>query len=330
MNNLLDKLLADKIFEKVPLEVNPIEYLMETLDLSRKSVYRRRKGELPFTFEEVAILSKELNFSFDELVAKSNESQAIFNHHADHLFDPKETFKRMLEKYLEFYKKAISAKSFYGVFTVNRILPVFALDSKHLFRFFYYMWLHQGHSAPLNFRYSDMVFPPEIADLSRKVWEYMRYVPKTTVIADVMIFKNIFKEFEYYYKRELLSKEDFMSLRDELLSYIKEIEAVATVGTNEYGAQYSIYLSKLDIESNSCYFRIDEDIESSFWVFGISPLYTNNSSVFTSHKKWLDSLKKYSTLITQSNELLQSEFFNEQYTFVKESSDKLLEDRADR
>ena len=326
MNKELDLLLADKVFEKIPADKNAIEYLMDKLDLSRKSVYRRRKGELSFTFEEISILSKELGFSVDELVAKSNENQAIFNLNTDSFFDPKETFILMLEKHLDFYRKSISAKSFYGAFTVNRILPIFALSSTKLFKFFYYMWMHQGYNVPLNFRYADMQFPSEILTLSQKAWEYARHVPSTTIIADKMVFKNIFMEFEYYYKRKLLTKEDFMTLADELLAYIKKTETVTSLGSNEYEAQYSIYLSKLNIASNSCYFRIDEDIESSFWVFGTSPIYTSNSTVFTSHKKWLDSLKKYSTLASQSNELLQSEFFNEQYKFVTESTERVLKE----
>lgn len=324
MNDELDKLLIDKIFEKIPLDINPVEYLMDVLQISRKSVYRRKNGELPFSFEEIVILSEKLDFSIDELVAKSNENQAVFMHKTDVLFDPKETFTSMLEKYLDFYKKAAQANSFEGVFTMNRILLIYVLDSTHLFKFFYYMWIHQGYNVPLNFRYSEMDFPPEILALSRKVWEYARHVRSTTVIIDEFIFKNIFSEIAYYYQRELLTTEEYIQLKDELLAYIKKLESIVSLGTNEYGSNYSVYLSKLSIESNSCYFKINDEMESSFWVFGISPIHTNNKFVFTSHKKWINSLKKYSTLISQSNELLQSKFLNEQYSFIVESSDNLL------
>jgi len=324
MNEELDKLLIDKIFEKIPSDVNPVEYLMDVLHLSRKSVYRRKKGELPFSFEEIVTLSEKLDFSIDELVAKTNENQAMFSHKTDALFDPEDTFTLMLKKYLNFYKKAAEAKHFEGVFTMNRILLIYALDSTHLFKFFYYMWIHQGYNVPLNFRYADMDFPDEILALSGKVWEYTRRIHNTTLIIDELVFKNIFNEIAYYYQRSLLTTEEYLQLKDELLLYIKKFETVVSVGTNELGSPYTVYLSKLNIESNSCYFKIDNEVESSFWVFGISPIYTDNNIVFTSHKKWLDSLKKYSTLISQSNELLQSKFFNEQYNYIIESSDKLL------
>ncbi|MDR3142061.1 MAG: hypothetical protein LBU37_10100 [Tannerellaceae bacterium] len=324
MNDNLDKLLIDKIFEKLPSDVNPVDYLMEVLHISRKSVYRRKKGELPFSFEEIVVLSKELEFSIDELIAKGNENQAIFTHKTDTLFDPKETFISILNKYHDFYKKAAQSKSFEGVFTMNRILFMHALNTTHLFKFFYYMWVHQGYNIPLNFRYSEMDFPPEILALSKKVWEYVRNVGNTTIIMDELIFKNIFDEIAYYYQRELLTTEEYIRLKDELLAYIKRLEVIVSLGTNECGSNYAIYLSTLNIESNSCYYKIDDDIESSFWVFGISPIYTNNNFVFTSHKKWIDSLKKYATLISQSNELLQSKFFNEQYNYIVEASANLL------
>ncbi len=324
MQEELNKLLLDKIFEKIPETVNPIDYLMKTLDISRKTVYRRKKGELPFTFEEIYILSNELDFSIDELVAKGNVSQAIFSQKTDALFNPKETFTLMLEKYLDFYRKGKDAKSFDGIFTMNRILPIYIFDSTYLFRFFYYQWIHQGYNVPLNFSYTNMIFPPEVLNLGRQVWEYARYARNTTIIVDEMIFKNIYSDIEYYYKRELMRKEDFINLRNELLSYIKILEKIVLTGMNAYDSKYTIYLSKVSIESNSAYFELDNEIESSFWVFGVSPIYTNNSAVYTSHRKWLNSLKKYSTLISQSNEMLQSEFFNEQYNFILESAEKLL------
>ncbi|MDR1624610.1 MAG: hypothetical protein LBS04_06525, partial [Tannerellaceae bacterium] len=320
MNDDLEKLLIDKIFEKLPSGVNPVDYLMEVLHISRKSVYRRKKGELPFSFEEIVILSKELDFSIDELIARSNENQAIFTHKMNTLLDRKETFVAMLDKYFNFYKKATQAKSNEGVFTTNRILLIYALNTTHLLRFFYYMWIHQCHNIPLNFRYSEMVFPPEILALSQKVWEYVRNVGNTTIILDELVFKNTFNEIAYYYQKELLTTEEYIQLKDELLAYIKKIEVVVSLGTNEYGSNYAIYLSKLNIESNSYYYKIDDDIESSFWAFGINPIYTNNNFVFTSHKKWIGSLKKYSSLISQSNELLQSKFFNEQYNYIVEAS----------
>ncbi|MDR1160886.1 MAG: hypothetical protein LBK45_00965 [Tannerellaceae bacterium] len=328
MNDDLDKLLVDKIFEKLSFDPNPVDYLMDLLHLSRKSVYRRRKGDLPFSFEEIVILAKELDFSIDALVAKSNENQAIFTHKTDILFDPKETFISMLEKYLEFYKKAAHATSFEGFLTMNRILLIYALDTTHLFRFFYYMWVHQGDNIPVNFRYSEMDVPPEILALSQKVLECVRSIGRTTIILDELVFKNIFNEIAYYYQRELLTTEEYIQLKDELLAYIKRLELIVSLGTNEYGSNYAIYLSTLNIESNSCYYKIDDDIESSFWVFGISPIYTNNNFVFTSHRKWINSLKKYSSLISQSNELLQSKFFNEQYNYIVEASANLLSDRS--
>jgi hypothetical protein len=324
MNDDLDKLLINKIFEKLPSDVNPIDYLMKVLHISRKSVYRRKKGELPFNFEEIAVLSKELDFSIDELIAKSNENQAVFTHKTDILFDPEETFIALLEKYHDFYKKAAQAKSFEGIFTMNRILLIYALNTTHLFKFFYYMWVYQGYDIPLNFRYSDIDLPPEIIDLSEKVWEYERNIGHITIILDELVFKNIFNEIAYYYQRELLTTEELIQLKDELLAYIKRLERIVSLGTNEYGLNYTIYLSKLNIESNSCCFKIDGEIESSFWVFGVSPIYTSNPYVYTSHKKWIDSLKKYSTLISQSNELLQSKLFNEQYNYIVNASNRLI------
>lgn len=324
MNTKSNRTIADKIFEKIPPDVKAVDYLMGLLDLSRESVYRRKRGELPFAFREIAVLAEELDFSVDDLLVDDVNTYAVFSHKTDMLFDPRETFLMMLEKYYELYKRAFVAKSFDASFTINRMLLTFLLDSDYLFRFLYFMWIHQGYNVPPNFRYSDAELPPEMVSLPRKVWEYARYASNTTIIADERMFKNMFQDIEYYYKKKLLTKEEFVLLKEELLSYIRRLETIVLSGMNRFGAKYNIYLSRLNIESNSCCVQIDGEVESFFGVFGSGPLYTQNSTVFMNHRRWIDSLKKYSILISQSNELLQGEFFNGQYRFVQEASERLL------
>ena len=45
-------------------------------------------------------------------------------------------------------------------------------------------------------------------------------------------------------------------------------------------------------------------------------IYTRNKEITARHKLWIDSLKKYCTVISQSNELLQAEFLNKQREYI--------------
>jgi hypothetical protein len=54
--------LTTKILDSIPKNIKPIEYLIKILDISKESAYRRLRGEIPFTFEEMSKLSLDLDF----------------------------------------------------------------------------------------------------------------------------------------------------------------------------------------------------------------------------------------------------------------------------
>lgn len=85
------KLYVEKVIESIPSHINPVDYLVDALGISKVSVYRRLKCILPFTYDEIIILSTKLSFSLDAIVyADNNEEKAIFsfkNNEHDHLHD---------------------------------------------------------------------------------------------------------------------------------------------------------------------------------------------------------------------------------------------------
>jgi hypothetical protein len=74
----------------------------------------------------------------------------------------------------------------------------------------------------------------------------------------------------------------------------------------------------LNIDSGSRHLKFNDQAKSIFFVNSIEPVIVVNSNLCTMHKKWLDSMRKYSTLITQSNEILQVKYFDKQRTHIEE------------
>ena len=65
MKKNLNSVLIAIVLDKIPTTIKPVSYLMELLNLSRESAYRRLRGEISFSFEETAKLSTALDFSVD-------------------------------------------------------------------------------------------------------------------------------------------------------------------------------------------------------------------------------------------------------------------------
>jgi len=317
-------IITSKILSNIPPHVKPIDYLMETLDISRESVYRRIRGDISFTLEEIAKLSIELEFSIDELIMKDMPSRVFFNLHTATSQPPSDIFVTMYQHYFNNVFDLSYSKDIESTMVLNHIPPEFLISSNHLLKFMYYQWMHQNQEVSLKYFYSDIVLPNSLLSLQSRTLENLKLIKNNIIIVDANVFFNLVKEVHYYYKRRLINDEEFFALKNDLLDLISKMENIAQTGYYGQNARYSIYLSSLNIDSSSRFIKYDDEImKSVFFVNSIEPIVVMNPDLSIMHKKWLDSMRKYSTLITQSNEILQVKYFNKQRNFIEEISDGL-------
>jgi hypothetical protein len=95
------------------------------------------------------------------------------------------------------------------------------------------------------------------------------------------------------------------------------IKTIAQTGVGCSGTSYDIYLSSVNIDSSSSYTMYDDWEVSRFYAYAHEPIITQNHQICSMHKKWIKSLKKYATFISQSNEILQAKFFEKQLLEVE-------------
>ncbi|MDR1880660.1 MAG: DUF3685 domain-containing protein [Tannerellaceae bacterium] len=308
----MNKILVAKIAGCLSSHVKLIDYVTESLGITAQSAYRRIRSEIPFTFEEIGKLSRELNFSVDEVIGLEQSERALFELQGKVSFTPRETFSVMLDRYCASLQCMYEAKEKEWITTMNHLLALFAVGSEHLFRFFYYKWIHQTSKVPINYYFSEVTVPSEFRVLCEKICHYSQRIRSAACIIDRNLFPNTVKEIQYYYKRGLISDEEIEWIRNDLSNAMDYTEKLIREGVNGQGISSLFYLSSVGIETNSTYMKYDDTVGSYFWVYMAAPINTHNGEVCAMHKKWLDSLKKYTVLITQSNEKLQSEFIDEQ------------------
>ena len=59
MQNELNTSLIEAVKEKLPLKENLANLLIDTLYIGKEAIYRRLRGEVPFTLEEAALISRK-------------------------------------------------------------------------------------------------------------------------------------------------------------------------------------------------------------------------------------------------------------------------------
>lgn len=321
MSNDLNKTILTKVLSYIPDNIKPVNFFMDILDLGKESAYRRLRGEKALSIEELFKLSAELNFSLDEITGNNKKDAVTFNHigvpnqsHEDNLLE----FLHYYESYLN---RLISAENSEIICTMNHLLNTMLIGYDHLYKFIFYRWIHQMTEAPLNYYYSDFVIPTEIKEVCHRISFLHTKIKKITFIIDNNLFHNLIKEMQYFYIRGLVNEAELNLFKEELLTYMDDIEKMMSRGMDNNGISINIYLSVFHINSTTSYAAWDDNEESAFWQHYGYPLFTRDREITYRHKRWIDSLKKYSTVISKSNELLQAEFLNRQRTFINNMPD---------
>ncbi|MDR3338808.1 MAG: hypothetical protein LBT25_01720 [Candidatus Symbiothrix sp.] len=316
MNNFR-KLIIEKLLERIPPHIKPIDYLMEVLDISKESMYRRLRGDISFTLEEMTKLSIELKFSLDELIETGKETHIFFNLSSMPVENPSDVFLIMLRQHYQCIQDIINGENTESLITVNSIQPIFTVFFDNLFRFQYYRWMHQNQDASLKYHYSDIEVPKEIASLQQQLKSVSRKVTNLTFIFNSNIIENLIQEIHYYYKRRLIDEETFHVLKGEVSDFVDMVEEIARTGNLDPGTKINLYLSLFNVETNSYYHKYDNKFASYFFLYSIESIVTADSRICAKHRKKLYSLKKYSSLITQSNEILQAKYFAQQRAYIE-------------
>ena len=324
MRGKQNDLLSEKIIESIPENIKPIEFLTELLNIGKESAYRRMRSEIPFTFEEITKLALELDFSVDEIIGKNKEERIFLDLQVNSTANHEETFLAMIQEYYKYIELVSNAQNKEVYVVLNRLSLSSLIGFEHLFKLYYYNWKHQTYNISLNDPFAETVIPPAINVIRQQFKALKPNIFNVHYIIDRDIYQNIVREIQYYYNRKLITDEDIAILKEELTLLLKNMEIVMQTGSNEYGASSNYYFSLLDIESNTNVATFDGNIASLYWMHPVNSICIVNQEICRMQKRWIESIKKYSILITLSNEILQAEFINKQIEYLNNLSKELI------
>ena len=146
ITNKLNEGLIEAIKEKIPANSNIANVLMDNLFIGREAVYRRLRGEVPFTLTEAAIISRKLGVSLDKMIGVSFKENAVFDMNVVHHSNPFETYYDIINKYTELLK-SIEDDPISELATSSNTIPQ-TLYLKHdiLSKFRLFKWMYQNEN----------------------------------------------------------------------------------------------------------------------------------------------------------------------------------------
>jgi len=324
MDKRLNDLLTKKIVTKIPVNIKPIDYLVDLLGIGKESVYRRMRSEIPFTFEEIRKIAINLGLSIDEIIAWDNRERVFFDLNTNTNLPAEDSFMSMMTEYLKYLDIMKDCDDVEICLTINKIIPLVAIvsDSDMIFRYYYYRWLQQGNNMR-DVLLSEIRIPEELLSIKNTIRQRIEQLNNVVVIIDKDTFINTIREIQYYYNRKLINLSEIDELKSDLRDFLQFGETIIIKGSNKNGMKYSIYLSLLSVASNSLYCRYGNNYISQYWIYETNAISIMSMEMCQMHKKWIDSLKKSSALITQSNEILQAAFLAKQKECIESITNDL-------
>lgn len=122
MKNSIVNELINEMKERIAPKETLANFLTNTLCMGKEAVYRRLRGEVAFTFDEVAVISHKLGISIDQIIGNHLSNRATFDLNLQHSPDPIESYYEILERYLRIFNYIRNDDST-TIYTAANIIP---------------------------------------------------------------------------------------------------------------------------------------------------------------------------------------------------------------
>lgn len=309
-----DKLV--KLFrERLPAGENLAGTLTEVLCIGREAVYRRLRGEVPFSFDEMAAAARHLGLSLDQ-IAGDTCSHESFDFKLLMSPDPIQNYTLIAERYLKLFTYlANDPTSIVG--TASNTLPfTFYAPYEYLSRFRLARWMFQNEQLDKMGDLSSIEVPQELILLQERLIDAIRHAGRTAFIWDGNVFRSFVEEVHYFRGLGLISDTDVEKIKEELHHLLNDVEGFCVQGAFQNGNKLDIYLSNIFFETAYSYVEKTGFQTSLFRVYSINFMDSQNPHICRMQKEWIKSLKRHSTLISQSGEMQRIAFFAQQREYA--------------
>lgn len=315
--DVLNTNLIEVMKNKIPDGVNLANTLMDILYIGKEAVYRRLRGEVPFTLNEASIISKKLGVSLDQIVGISYTNNAMFDLNLLHYSDPIKTYYTLLNHYLKVFESLHDDPTSELSTASNMIPQTFYLKYENLSKFRLFKWMYQNEKVNCVKYFSELNISDELKQAQKDFVNATLYIQTTNYIWDSMMFFYLVNDIKYFASIHLITDEEVIKLQEELLQLLDDLENIASKGKFETGKDVHIYISNINFGATYSYVETSSLQLSLIRIFSINSITSSDKDMCKSMKEWIQSLRKFSTMISESGEMQRIQFFKKQREIVE-------------
>lgn len=301
--------------ERVPTR-NAATILADVLCLTVEAVYRRLRGQVPFTLDEAVKVCKTFNISLDSFTGIKSGNDYTFNLDTYPSAEPLKDYCDMLTRISDSMiplKKDPSTK----LYKTHTMLPQeYLYNYEMLSKVYAYILYYQLHSYQPDVKnMSEVIFPEDMHIIQKKSINSVQDFDCIQIL-DRNIVVNYIHIVRYFFDLGMISQAEIVEIKKELYQVVADIEKCADTGLSRRGKAMNIYLSNVSFDCSYTCVESDMYSVSSLAIYCVDFLSCEDQRVFAVHKSWIMSLLKFSVLISVVDELTRKNFFAQQRHFI--------------
>lgn len=314
----INKKFIEVLEREIPKKNELVNTLGDILMVDKRTLYRRLNNEVPFTLPEVFLISEYFHISIDTIfreneysvVSKPSITNNLYNYYSaiDIPGSDPDYYKTIKHIISHPYSEQCRVLNTPSVVQLMQYPYLSAMISM------YYAYMNGQDVKFDDFRtkdcnrYLDRII--EINKLTQSCdYTYILMGPHMGQSVEIII--------RYFEKLGFLSRPVIEEMKKELHHIIEQDKEITVTGKYPLtGKKCDIFISNGPVESNYGYVWSEKCVVSVFVMYTLELSISNDEHTFTRMKKWIDTQKKNSVLITGTGEYKRVEFFRRQERII--------------
>ena len=232
-----------------------------------------------------------------------------------HYSDPIKTYYAILDHYVELFESLRDDPTSELSTASNMIPQTYYLKYDNLSRFRLFKWMYQNEKVNCVKYFSELNIPNDLKRAQKAFVEASSYIQTTHYIWDSMMFHYLVNDIKYFASVHLITEEEVTKLQEELLQLLNDLETIASRGKFDSGKDIHIYISHINFEATYSY--VETSNQQLSLIFSINSITSRDKEMCKNMKEWIQSLRKFSTMISESGEMQRIQFFKKQREIVE-------------
>ena len=314
--DFLFKNLIEALQDRIPQRGKLAETLTELLGIEKEAVYRRLRGSVPFSFQEVHTIAVHLGFSLDGIAENISPANSQITVSTIKFLGHQEKDYMSLEDFTANHyrlKEDLSSES--GA--IGSAIPTsLCISYEYIYKFHLFKWSQQFWDQHNGKTFTDTHATERTKQLNKEFIKSVHNLPKSVYIFDRRFIEYFINDIRFFFDIRLITKEDVLLLKNDLHLLLNDLERYAVNGCFDTGKKLEIFLANVYMDTNYNYIDASTYKLTMMRSFAFSDSYSFDETVFQNMKNWVTFLKRTSTLISESNLPERIRFFEEQRKLV--------------